>query len=96
MPLIDLGPAPEAPLPIDPLPEWVSGNIPPWLPKLPPVKRAWTGGARDVAIVGVRDGVARDVVIGEALGLGCIKAIGIRAVACMQIVVQEEDARAIG
>jgi hypothetical protein len=49
-----------------------------------------------VTIVGVWDGVARDVVIGEALGLGCIKAIEIRAVACMQIVVQEEDAQVMG
>ncbi len=53
-------------------------------------------GTRDVAIVGVRGGVGRDVVIGGVLYLGCIKAVGIRAVACMGIVAQEEGAQAMG
>jgi hypothetical protein len=42
-------------------------------------------GARDVAIVGVQDRVARDVVIGGVLGLGCIKTIGIRELAAWEL-----------
>jgi hypothetical protein len=64
--------------------------------KVTPCENGLDRGASDVAIVRVRDGMARDVVIGGVLGLGCIKAIGIRAVACMRIVAREEGARAMG
>jgi hypothetical protein len=57
--------------------------------KVTPGENGLDGGARDVAIVGVQDGVERDIAIGGVLGLGCIKAIGIRVLACVGIVAQE-------
>ncbi len=49
-----------------------------------------------MAIGGGWGGVVRDVAIGGVLGLGCIKAIGIRALACVGFVAREEGARALG
>ncbi len=89
-------PLAEAPLPIDPLPWWVVGDAPPQASKVTPRENGLDRGVRDVAIVGVRDGVARDVVIVGVLGLGCIKAIRIWELACVGIVAQVEDGQAMG
>jgi hypothetical protein len=64
--------------------------------KVTPSENGLPGSTRDVAIGGGWDGVSRDVVIGGVLGLGCIKAVGIRVLACMGIVAQEESAQAMG
>jgi hypothetical protein len=53
-------------------------------------------GARDAAIGRGRDEMVRDGMMGGVRGLGGIKAVRIRVLACMGIVAQGEDAQAMG
>jgi hypothetical protein len=61
-----------------------------------PSENGLYGGGRDVAIGRGQDGVVKEEVKGGVRDLGGIEAIRIRVLACVRIMVQGEDARAMG
>jgi hypothetical protein len=61
-----------------------------------PIENGLYGGTRGAAIGRGWDGIVRDEVMERGQGLGGIEAVGIRAVVCVGIVAQWEDASAMG